>query len=415
MPIHFSLLHLQEQLVSSFTPMAKGKKQNGSRDRPAPQPAGSKRWDEGNGTSSSLPWISKPLALVCAVASILLYWNTYSNGWAYDDYAAILYNGDAKCTTPLGDLLRNDFWGQTLVDVGSNKSFRPLTVLTFRINYILSGLNASSFHFWNIVLNALAVYASVWTASAVLGARPSLDNQITNYALLVACVLYTFHPIHTETVANTVGRAELLGAILEFAAFWCHYRSMDQEEDQKKGKLSSAQYLLASMVLGFVSALAKEPCLMVLAICGANEIATIWLPMTMSLKTASSSSSYKRLGQSMVRFALLASTGVVYMFMRLIINGDSVGIKPQFKDNPLLFTSSKSEFVLTALHIQAVYIWKLIYPFHFCCDYGFKTRSQLYKSWETFATWQRLHGQLGFVFWSNRVSAMPERNATPVS
>jgi hypothetical protein len=337
--------------------MAKGRKQSRCRTNKATSHSADNQNGHHGGTKPKSLITTGNLALVCAALSLMLYWNTHSGSWVFDDHVAIVENPDATGMAPLSRLFRNDFWGQPLASNGSHKSFRPLTVLSFRINHLLSGgLYTRSFHICNNILNAISVFAAVWTISAVLGA-----NQVKGYTLIVASFVYTFHPIHVEAVANTVGRAELLGAGLEFLSFYLHFCSMKDEERRAK------TYFSASVILAFCAALAKEPCLMVLAICGANEIATIWIPRKESLTDS------RRFHQSIVRFVLLALTGVAYVWIRLIINGDSVGIKPAFKDNPLMFANSKASFVLTALHIQAVYIWKLIYSFNFCCDYGFNT------------------------------------------
>ena len=45
------------------------------------------------------------------------------------------------------ELMRRDFWGLPMHGSGwTNKSFRPLTTLTFRWNYRLHGLDSSGFH-----------------------------------------------------------------------------------------------------------------------------------------------------------------------------------------------------------------------------------------------------------------------------
>lgn len=322
-----------------------------------------KKWADTTAERHSGSWLRNPryLAPICAVASILLYWNTHAGQWVYDDFAAVVINNDVRGTKPLTSLFHDDFWGNDIRSPTSHKSYRPLTVLSFRINHWWSGLDAKSFHVGNNILNALAVSASVLV---IIGALGVSNKKGTSYALIIACLLYTFHPIHTEAVANTVGRAELLGALLEFISFWCHVRSM------KCNKVVS-RYFLASLGLAFCAALAKEPCLMVLAICGTNEIATVWLPLT--YYKVVSSSDWKQLRQSVVRFLLLAATGLIYILMRLVLSGGTtgMGLKPSFHDNPLQHVTNRTSFVLSALHIQAVYAWKLVYPFNFSCDYGF--------------------------------------------
>lgn len=44
----------------------------------------------------------------------------------------IVFLQDLRAETPLGDLWHHDFWGSRLSSNTSHKSYRPLTVLTFR-------------------------------------------------------------------------------------------------------------------------------------------------------------------------------------------------------------------------------------------------------------------------------------------
>lgn len=54
---------------------------------------------------------------------------------------AIEENMDLRPETPLSRLMEHDFWGVPLRSNMSNKSFRPLTVLSFRINYAVHQLD----------------------------------------------------------------------------------------------------------------------------------------------------------------------------------------------------------------------------------------------------------------------------------
>lgn len=58
--------------------------------------------------------------------------NSYQGDFVFDDSEAILSNNDLKSETPLSDLFVHDFWGSKLDSKTSHKSYRPLTVLTFR-------------------------------------------------------------------------------------------------------------------------------------------------------------------------------------------------------------------------------------------------------------------------------------------
>lgn len=78
-----------------------------------------------------------------------------------------------------------------LLQERSHKSYRPLTVLTFRLNYIFSELSSASYHLLNVALHAVVCVLFLRVC------RPFLDKSSS----LVAVLLFAVHPIHTEAVS----------------------------------------------------------------------------------------------------------------------------------------------------------------------------------------------------------------------
>lgn len=63
------------------------------------------------------------LASTCFILSL-------EGAFVFDDTEAILHNEDVKSKT--WEFLFNDFWGTSLLHKSSHKSYRPLTILSFR-------------------------------------------------------------------------------------------------------------------------------------------------------------------------------------------------------------------------------------------------------------------------------------------
>ncbi|XP_068560632.1 protein O-mannosyl-transferase TMTC3 [Cebidichthys violaceus] len=116
------------------------------------------------------------------------YWNSLSCGFVFDDVSAILDNKDLRPSTPVRNLFLNDFWGTPMAEERSHKSYRPLTVLTFRLNYLFGELVAASYHLLNVVLHAAVCVLFLRVC------RLFLDKT----SGLVAALLFAVHPIHTE-------------------------------------------------------------------------------------------------------------------------------------------------------------------------------------------------------------------------
>ena len=65
-------------------------------------------------------------------AAVLCYLNGLGGDFVHDDMYAIAENPDATGRAPIQRLFWDDFWGKPMCDNTSHKSYRPLTVLTFR-------------------------------------------------------------------------------------------------------------------------------------------------------------------------------------------------------------------------------------------------------------------------------------------
>ncbi|XP_057366376.1 protein O-mannosyl-transferase TMTC2-like [Daphnia carinata] len=152
---------------------------------------------------------------VCCLVAALLFANTWQGDFVYDDSRAIVSNEDLRPSSSWLDLWRHDFWGTPLDHAGSHQSWRPLCVLSFRLNYSWSGLNPKSYHIVNIVLHSLV------TLCLTLLVQPIIRRRWVRWIVSLA---FAVHPIHCEAVASIVGRAEL-GAALHTLVALLAYRA----------------------------------------------------------------------------------------------------------------------------------------------------------------------------------------------
>ena len=83
--------------------------------------------------------LAHPYATLLVVVSVV-YSNARLCDFVFDDVSAIKDNRDLRSTTPWRDLMKNDFWGTPMNAERSHKSYRPFTVATFRLNYLLAEL-----------------------------------------------------------------------------------------------------------------------------------------------------------------------------------------------------------------------------------------------------------------------------------
>jgi hypothetical protein len=71
--------------------------------------------------------------------SMFAFHNSYFGDFVFDDLEAIVNNRDVSGSLDLQslhELFQHDFWGTNLTSKASHKSYRPLTVLTFRYLFL---------------------------------------------------------------------------------------------------------------------------------------------------------------------------------------------------------------------------------------------------------------------------------------
>ena len=139
----------------------------------------------------------------------------------------------------MANLLHNDFWGLPLGSGGSHGSYRPLTVLTFRLTALVGGgARPGWFHAGNAALHAVATWLVHQLARRLLPRRrpggsgpPPRSRWAAGTALLFAV-----HPVHCEAVAGVVGRADLLACIFALATLLSYINTESNVKSTKIGK-----------------------------------------------------------------------------------------------------------------------------------------------------------------------------------
>ena len=134
----------------------------------------------------------KYASFLVGVLATVLYLNTLKLGFCFDDLPAIVNNKDLRSTTPWLKLFENDFWGTPMSLERSHKSYRPLTVATFRLNYAAHELSGAGYHLMNAIIHGLVSALFVVFSHVVFGNVGSS---------LLAGLLFACQPIHTEAVS----------------------------------------------------------------------------------------------------------------------------------------------------------------------------------------------------------------------
>ncbi|XP_058298423.1 protein O-mannosyl-transferase TMTC1 isoform X7 [Hylobates moloch] len=200
-------------------------------------------------------------AALLAGASCLCYGRSLQGEFVHDDVWAIVNNPDVRPGAPLRwSIFTNDFWGKGMAENTSHKSYRPLCVLTFKLNIFLTGMNPFYFHAVNVILHCLVTLVLMYTCDKTVFKNRGLA--------FVTALLFAVHPIHTEAVAGIVGRADVLACLLFLLAFLSYNRSLDQGcVGGSFPSTVSPFFLMLSLFLGTCAMLVKETGITVFGVC----------------------------------------------------------------------------------------------------------------------------------------------------
>ncbi|KAM4747156.1 protein O-mannosyl-transferase TMTC3 [Rhinophrynus dorsalis] len=297
--------------------------------------------------------------LFCVV--FLCYWNSLFCGFVFDDVSAILDNKDLHPSTPIKKLFQNDFWGTPMSEERSHKSYRPLTVLTFRFNYLFSELNAVSYHLLNLLLHAVVCVIFLKVCRLFLDTRTSL----------IAALLFAVHPIHTEAVTGVVGRAELLSSIFLLAAFLSYTKSKGSDNSIVWTPIAVAVFLVA------VATLCKEQGITVVGICCVYEVfiaqgytfPVLW-HTTIQILLGKGSIPYAML-QTLLKLIVLMFSTLLLVVIRVQVIQSQLPVFTRF-DNPAAVSSTPAR-QLTFNYLLPLNAWLLLNPSELCCDWTMGT------------------------------------------
>ena len=159
---------------------------------------------------------------IVALAALASYHGCFQAPFVYDDLKAIPENPSIRHLLPPWDALLSAPGGTT---VGG----RPVANLTLAMNYALSGTDVWSYHALNLLIHVLAGLALLGIVRRTL-AGPALRGRFGRDALplsLAVALLWTLHPLQTESVTYVVQRVESLMGLLYLLTLYLFIRSLD--------------------------------------------------------------------------------------------------------------------------------------------------------------------------------------------
>ena len=149
-------------------------------------------------------------------AGLLAYHNSLGGPFVFDDVPSIADNPTLRQLWPIWNTLRPPH-GQGITVDG-----RPVLNFSLAVNHAISGTEVWSYHAANLLIHLLAGLTLLGIVRRTLErTRPGLPA--TAVAFLVA-LLWTVHPLQTESVTYVVQRAESLMGLFYLLTLYCFIR-----------------------------------------------------------------------------------------------------------------------------------------------------------------------------------------------
>src|SRR5688572_22685515 len=173
------------------------------------------------------------LALI-VVAALAAYHNSFNGPFVFDDASSIVTNPTIRRLWPLSETLAGPTTNVTAQG-------RPLLNLSLALNHAISGTEVRGYHALNFLIHSFAGLTLFGLVRRTLLERHPVGQPTANrfprnptWVALAISVLWTVHPLQTESVTYIIQRAESLVGLFYLLTFYCFTRGVGQVSAQLK-------------------------------------------------------------------------------------------------------------------------------------------------------------------------------------
>ncbi len=190
------------------------------------------------------PWVAVVTVLL---GGLIVYANSFRGQYQFDDFVSIVSNPNIRHLGPIGKI----------VEAPRDQPIagRPVVAVSLALNYAVSGLRVWSYHAFNLVVHLLTALLLLALLRRTLR-LPRFSEAIRTRAgplALISALIWTIHPLQTESVTYIVERAESMAGFLYLATIFASLRGVQA----RTGGRRRAWYALATAAAA-IGMLTKE-------------------------------------------------------------------------------------------------------------------------------------------------------------
>ncbi len=207
--------------------------------------------------------------IIIALLSAAVYANSIPNGFVYDDDIYVVENPHIR---DIKNIPASFVHPEYLTSLGHKSHYRPLVMISYTINYWISGLNPVVFRLTNLLFHIGTSFMLFLTVEAMLGQGGEFRSKklevrsksksnflpLTSnfYIAFASALIFALHPFNSESVNYITARSSLMSGFFYLTGFYCwvRYRLLLTSH---VSRLTSYFYL-ASLLAFLLGVLSKE-------------------------------------------------------------------------------------------------------------------------------------------------------------
>eukprot|EP00536_Pseudo-nitzschia_multiseries_P012559 jgi/Psemu1/260713/estExt_Genewise1Plus.C_4850050 len=324
------------------------------------------------------PWFWTAIVAVLAYSDL----RALNGGWVYDDAGSVIKNVVVNGKVDWKQAFTRDYWGTEMREAQSHKSFRPVTTLTLKANWVVGKFLEReltpeellvhdkqnlpptwNFHLFNILLHGI-VTGLVTKATSLVLPREDVVSQ------LVVGILFGVHPVHAEVVSNITSRGELLMSVFFLSFFWPRFCPLPEPGSVSAWRKTCGLYVLPWIFMT-LSLFSKEQGATALIAVVAWDFLKHHGNLTAALLTALEAAKAERADarEFLVGTLVLAVETLLVIAWRYALNGET---SPDFVEaqNPAGFAKDRFTRAFSVTWVYCLYIRDALYPYYLSPDWS---------------------------------------------
>jgi tetratricopeptide (TPR) repeat protein len=284
------------------------------------------------------------VCVIITLSAFFLYGNSIGNKYCLDDAIVVTKNSFVeKGFSGIPDIFSTEsftgFFGKQK-ELVSGARYRPLSIATFAIErQIFDSYNPAFSHFVNVLLFAISGFIIYLLLKKLLVYK----NPQLQWVPLITALLFVFHPVHTEVVANIKGRDEILALLFSLTACYLVLKYIDTNR---------MVLLVTGSAVWFLGLLSKE-----------NSI-VFWVLMPMIIFIYG----VKELKKYVVPLGLFSIAAIAFLVIRHKVIGSAIAGTDELMNNSFLQATPGQKYA-TIFYTFWKYLCLLVFPVKLTYDY----------------------------------------------